>query len=457
MTNLNRHPASFRDPSGFIYEKDGTVFRFVSSTYSQHFQKLKSSGLYNDLVAKNQLLSFEELIENHTGQSDWLTTLRPLQIPFLNYAWEWSFDQLKDAALTTLAICKSALEKGMILKDAAHFNIQFVNGKPLLIDTLSFEIYEEGSAWIAYRQFCECFLNPLLLASYSRMEAHKLLLAYPDGVSASLTSQWLPLSSKFNASVLLHVHLHAKVGVKKIKAADATTKPFSKKSIFNILQSLGDCITKLNPDARASAWNNYYSETIISNEYLTEKKVIVSSWLKTITYTSALDLGANDGEFSLLCNKEVLIVAADFDSSCINNLYLKLKQNRASNILPLVLDAMHPSPSIGWLNKEQPSFLSRKSFDLCLALALIHHLVIGKNISMEMLAIFFAERCTYLVIEFVPKTDSKVLAMLQSRKNIFHDYSQENFEAVFAVHFEIRQKTTVLNSERTLYLLQKKR
>lgn len=455
MTNLNRHPASFRDPSGFIYEKDGEIFRFVSSTYSQHFQKLKSSGLYTELIEKKQLLPFEEITENHTDQSDWLTTLHPLQIPFLNYAWEWSFEQLKDAALTTLNICKSALERGMILKDATHFNIQFVNGKPLLIDTLSFEIYEEGSSWIAYRQFCECFLNPLLLACYCKMEAHKLLLSYPEGVSTSHTAQWLPLSSKFNASVLLHVHLHAKVSKKK-NIAVAKSKSFSTKSIFNILQSLEECITNLKPDAGVSTWNNYYAETIISNEYLEEKKNLVSSWLKTINYTSALDLGANDGEFSMLCSKEALVVAADFDSSCISNLYTKLKHKKITNIVPLVIDASYPSPSMGWINREQPAFLSRKKFDLCLALALIHHIVIGKNITMEMIANFFADRCNYLLIEFVPKTDTKVIEMLQSRKDIFQNYSQEGFEAAFSVHFEIQQKAIIQNSERSLYILQRR-
>ena len=456
MKNLNRHLASFRDPSGFIYEKDGEIFRFVSSTYRLHFEKLISSGLYYELIEKKQLLPFEELSENHTGQSDWLTTLRPLQIPFLNYAWEWSFEQLKDAALTTLAICKSALEKGMILKDATHFNIQFVNGNPLLIDTLSFEIYEEGSSWIAYRQFCECFLNPLLLASFCKMEAHKLLLSYPEGVSTSHTSQWLPLSSKFNASVLLHVHLHAKVSTKKNNIAGIKTKSFSKKSIFNILQSLDDCITKLKPDAGVSTWNNYYAETIISNEYLAEKKKLVSSWLNTIKYTSALDLGANDGEFSMLCSKEALVVAADFDSSCISNLYTKLKHKKISNIVPLVIDVSYPTPSMGWINKEQPAFLSRKKFDLCLALAFFHHIVIGKNITMEMMANFFADRCNYLLIEFIPKTDPKVIEMLKSRKDIFQNYSQEIFETAFSVYFAIQQKESIPNSERTLYILQRR-
>jgi hypothetical protein len=59
--------------------------------------------------------------------------LEPEVIPFISYPYEWSFNQLKDAALVTLQIQKMALKYGMCLKDASAYNIQFRNGKPILI------------------------------------------------------------------------------------------------------------------------------------------------------------------------------------------------------------------------------------------------------------------------------------------------------------------------------------
>ena len=49
----------------------------------------------------------------------------------------------------------------MTLKDCSVYNIQFHQGRPIFIDTLSFEIYRDGDPWIGYRQFCEHFLAPL--------------------------------------------------------------------------------------------------------------------------------------------------------------------------------------------------------------------------------------------------------------------------------------------------------
>lgn len=452
---INHHPASFRDPSGFIYETDGTVYRFVSSVYQPHYDQLQSSGLAEELVKQQLLLPFTELNKNHTGRTDWYKTLQPQPVPFISYAWEWSFEQLKDAALTTLSICKTSLKKGMILKDASHTNIQFVDGKAKLIDTLSFEKYEEGESWIAYRQFCECFLNPILLAAHKGTEPHKLFLGYPDGIPSQLTAQLLPLKTRLNPAIYLHVYLHAKLTGKKAVKETATKKTVSLKNIEQIIQSLYDCVENLSLPSKKTTWNNYYDETILSAEYLTEKKKLVSSFLNEMHYDSVIDLGANEGEFSLLCKKEVLTVSTDFDSSCINSLYVSLKKHKRKNILPLVIDLTFPSPAMGWMNNERPSFFSRKKFDVGLALALIHHLAIAKNISFEQLAFFFASVCNTLIIEFVPKEDPKVKGMLQWRKDIFEEYTEGFFQTAFEKQFILIKKIPIHNSQRVLYFFQK--
>ena len=453
---IKHHPASFRDPSGFIYEKDGTLYRFVSSAYQLHYDLLQSSGLADELIKQKKLLPFTEINENYTARSDWYKTLQPQAIPFLSYAWEWSFEQLKDAALTTLDICKTALQKGMILKDATHTNIQFVDGKATLIDTLSCEKYEVGESWIAYRQFCECFLNPLLLTAYKGMEAHKLLLSYPDGVPAQLTAQLLPFKTKLNPEIYLHVHFHAKLSGNTASKDAVQTKKISQKNIEQIIQSLHNSINKLILPLKVTPWNNYYDETILSAQYLTEKKKLVASLLDEMNYQSVIDLGANEGAFSFLCKKEAMVIATDFDSACINSLYSKVKSEKLQNILPLVVDLTYPSSGMGWMNNERSAFFSRRKFDVGLALALIHHLAIAKNISFDQLAFFFAEICNELIIEFVPKTDPKVSVMMQWRKDIFDTYTKEQFEISFEKHFILKNKLPVPNSERILFHYQKK-
>ena len=453
---INQHPASFRDPSGFVYNKDGTIYRFVSSAYSKDYDLLMKSGLAEELLKKKLLVPFTELSENHTGKPDWYKTLQPQQLPFVTYAWEWSFEQLKDAALTTLNICRLALQKGMILKDATPTNIQLIDGRYKLIDTLSFETYNDGEAWVAYRQFCECFLNPLLIATYTGMEVHKLMLGYPDGVPAAVTSSLLPLKTKFKASIYLHVHLQAKIAGKQSTESKQTNRTINKKNVDQILQNLHSCISNLSLPSKTTTWNNYYSETILSEAYFSEKKKLVSSILEGIEYNSIFDLGANEGEFSLLCRKESMVIATDFDSDCINRLYKRIKQEKITNIYPAVLDLTYPSPSIGWMNEERPAFFNRTKVDVCMALALIHHLAIAKNITFEQLATFFASVCKVLIIEFVPKSDPKVKTLLQWREDIFDKYNERTFEEAFASLLHLEKKLNVSGSDRTMYVYRKK-
>jgi hypothetical protein len=142
---------SFRDPSGFVFRRDGRLLRQVNRRYAENYDLLLSSGLYERLVADGLLVAHRE-IEGASGEAHRL--LEPELIPFISYPYEWCFSQIQDAALLTLRVHRIALEHGMALKDASAFNVQFRNGQPLLIDTLSFDRYREGEPWVAYGQFC---------------------------------------------------------------------------------------------------------------------------------------------------------------------------------------------------------------------------------------------------------------------------------------------------------------
>ena len=151
--------------------------------------------------------------------------LKPVELPLISYPYEWSFSQYKDAALATLEIQKRAYAKGFALKDASAYNIQFYEGKPVFIDTLSFETYKEGEPWIAYKQFCQHFLAPLALMSQVDIRLSQLMRVYIDGIPLDLTSKLLPGSTKFNLGLNLHIHTHASA---QLKYAD---KPVAKKEV----------------------------------------------------------------------------------------------------------------------------------------------------------------------------------------------------------------------------------
>jgi hypothetical protein len=448
----NIHPASFRDPAGFIFKSGDWFYRYVSPGYKLHYDHAVSNEIFREAIEKKLLLTFEETDSVHLEKLEHYKTLIPKQIPFFTYPWEWSFEQLKEAAMVTLSLCRLALNKGMILKDATPLNLQFIDGRFQWIDHLSFEIYQEGNTWIAYRQFCEMFLNPLLIASCCGMETHRILHAYPNGITSIQTAQLLPWKKRWNLHIQLHVFLQANMQRKKT-GPESKKQSFSIPKIVRILDSLETCIRSLSYQSPTPVWSHYYEETILSKEYLQEKKTTIKQLLENIPYQTVFDAGCNDGEMAELCKPEALIAAADNDSVCINNLYRKIRNNKTSHIIPFVIDLTQPSGGMGWENKEQVSFMERKEFDLIMALALIHHLAIGKNIPLNKIATLFAKIGKELIIEFVPKEDPKVIDMLANRKDIFDAYNRIEFEKVFSQYFGINRIIESASTKRIIYYM----
>lgn len=449
------HPSSYRDPSGFLFYKEEILYRQVNRSFSEDFDQFISSGLYHHLVEKKILVPHQTINENLTGTADWHQTLQPQLIPFISYPYEWCFDMLKDAALLTLEAAKEAMNFGMMLKDASAYNVQWHEGKMMFIDTLSFERYDEQKPWIAYRQFCEHFFTPLALMHYLKEPLQNLMIAHPDGIPLPLTKKLLPFKSKLNLHTYLHVHLQTSIAEKKSRS-NKEAKQFSKQKMTNLLQSLEQAIRSFSFSDRSGVWSGYYEEAYQRDNYVDLKKDIITNWLHRLQPNRVLDAGANEGEFSeLAAANSKHVVSADIDHYSINQLYNRIKKNKITGIHPMLVNFANPTPAIGVNNNERASFLRRAKTDVVLALALIHHLVIGKNIAFENIAKSFALMGKYLILEFVPKNDPKVQLMISGKKDIYTNYNEEKFENAFVKMFSITEKQTIANSGRVLYLLKK--
>ncbi len=441
--------SSFRDPSGIVFRKDGVIYRKIASSYLDNYNLLVNSGLYDSLIKDNLLIPHQE-VEN--------TLIKPKIIPFISYPYEWSFSQLKHAALLTLQIQKVALEYGMTLKDSSAYNIQFLRGKPILIDTLSFKKYEEGQPWVGYKQFCQHFLAPLVLMCYKDIRLNQLLRIYIDGIPLDLTSSLLPLNTYLNLSLLTHIHLHAK-GIKRYSNHQRKNDNLkvNKLPLLGLIDNLESIVKSLNYKFTSSQWGNYYSDTNYTKQGFEHKKQVVEKLLKIIKPKTVWDLGANTGVFSRIASSmKINTISFDSDPETVEKNYLQLLKDKETNILPLVVDLTNPSPAIGWENKERESLEQRGPADTVLALALIHHLAISNNLPLNKIAEFFKNICKSAVIEFVPKSDSNVSRMLSVREDIFNDYTEENFVLEFKKLFFIKQSIRIKDSHRTLFLMQRK-
>lgn len=452
------HPASFRDPSGFVFREEGVLYRQVNHSYAAAYDLLMSSGLYERLVAEHLLIP-HEAVSGKKLPKEAHVWLQPETVPFVSYPYEWSFSQLQDAALTTLQIQKLALEYGMSLKDASAFNIQFWQGRPVLIDTLSFEPYAEGRPWVAYRQFCQHFLAPLALMNYVDLRANALCRSFIDGVPLDMAQAMLPRRTRLKPALLAHIHLHAGSQRKYANRPSGKERAanMSRFALRALIENLVQAAKGLRPKGGSTEWGAYYEGTNYTEKGMQAKEKAVQDLLEKAKPKTVWDLGANDGRFSRLAsNQGIPTVAFDIDPVAVEKNYRQVRRGHEGNILPLVMDLTNPSPDLGWAHTERDSLASRGPADAILALALIHHLAISNNVPLARVAEYFSQLGRWLIIEFVPKEDSQVKRLLRTREDIFPTYDEAGFEAAFTQYYQLQEKIRLADGVRTLYLLKAK-
>ena len=389
--------------------------------------------------------------------------IRPEQLDLITFPYEWGFSQLKDAALLTMRIHLIALEHGMVLKDASAFNVQYKKGKPIFIDTLSFESYKEGDPWMAYGQFCRHFLGPLLLMKYRAPDLNRLQALYIDGVPLELTSALLPLRTHFSPFVKTNIHLHAKSLRRHERKQQISNKPkLSLRTQKNIVNSIVSYVDGLNLEAQTE-WGNYYEITNYNDEAFEFKERVIDAWIRKYDLKRIWDVGGNNGHFSRLIQDSCeLIICSDIDPIAVDENYQTTKSENEEKIIPLMVDYTNPSPGIGFDNIERADFLTRirrLQLDCVLALALIHHLSISNNCTFEMLAESFSRSAKRLLIEFVDPNDSWADTLLRNKRDartLFSFYNQQNFEDVFSRYYDITESSRVPSAKRTLYLMTRK-
>jgi ribosomal protein L11 methylase PrmA len=452
-------PSSFRDPDGFLFAREGTLYRQINAGARQDYDRLMTSGLYQTLVQDGSLIPHDEVDVPLERPDPSAIVIRPERVPFVSYPYEWCFSQLQDAALLTLSVQRRAVEHGLSLKDASAYNVQFRRGAPVFIDTGSFEAYVEGEPWVAYRQFCQHFLAPLALMSHTDIRLSQLLKVHIDGVPLDLASRLLPFGTRFRPGLAAHLHLHAKLQTKHGGDATAAAKPaarrrLSRQAMLGIVDNLESVTRKLRYQPAGTEWAAYYDATNYSEGALGHKAECVTEFARTLEPATVWDLGANTGHFSRLAAATgAITMAFDIDPAAVEKNYRECRASEEDTILPLVLDLTNPTPGIGWAGTERMSLAERGPADLVLALALVHHLAISNNVPLPIIASYLARLGRALVIEFVPKSDSQVARLLASREDVFPSYTREGFEEAFGACFRIESTIPVRESDRTLYLM----
>ena len=453
---------SFRDPSGKIFYYENNIFREIFLSGLDKYNFLKKDKLLDELVEKNFLVKTEEIKTEDVSKlkpEDKSIIIKHEKINFISYPYEWTFNELKDAAIFHLDLQLFLLEKGAKLIDASAYNIQFKKLKPIFIDVLSIDKYKEGEFWGAHKQFCENFLNPLILTSKTGINFNNWFKGNLEGITTSDLYSVLKLKHFLSPTIFFQVFLLNKIEQKATKNPLLTNKKINKakglsKNAFKfMLTGLKSFIKKLELKNQITTWEKYSEKNTYSEDEDKKKMDAVESFLKKNKSINLLaDLGCNDGKFSRLAIKSNIenVIGFDFDLKVLDRSYLISKKNN-QNILPLYLDFTNPSSNLGWNDNERKSFNKRAKFDCILALALIHHLVLAKNIPLNQTLIWLTSMAPAGLIEFVPKEDPTSQFMLSLKGDIFPDYNEENFKKELSRIVKIKNITTVSNTGRKIY------
>ena len=360
----------------------------------------------------------------------------------------------------------------MWLRDASAYNVQFDQGRPILIDSLSFEEADLAAPWPAYRQFCKHFLAPLALMAHRDPRCGLMLRDFIDGLPLDLAAGLLPGRTRLGG-LLPHLHLHAGADRRAQQAeitgaADsaapgsgktpekARARPMNLTRHEALLDSLRRAVEGLKLEL-GSHWLTYTHQTSYTEAAATSKREIVERMLAAAGGTLVWDLGANVGTYSdLAAGPGRQVIAFDQDPAVVELHWRNLSAEQRARVLPLVNDLANPSPALGWAHAERRSLLQRGPADVAMALALVHHLAIGNNVPLPRVAELMAQCGRRVIIEFVPKPDPMVQQLLAGRRDVFDGYTIEGFRAAFDASFTTLDEAPVADSLRTLFLLERR-
>ena len=458
MGSATPESGSYRDRRGRIFYVGDRVLRTVMPMAKEDFDFVRASSLIDSLVEQGRLTA-ETIVDNNLlgaeGDAAALVLEHP-RLPFISYPYEWCFSALKDAALLQLDIQLEALERDVTLTDASAYNVQFLGAKPIFLDNLSFRRYREGEFWDGHRQFCEQYVNPLLLRSVLGVPHNAWFRGSLEGITAEELSRLLPWRSRLSWNVLTNVFMQARLqrtAGDGASLAKAQSRRLPKIGFEQMLRGLRNWIGKLEPAADGkTVWQDYAGDNSYTTDEAKQKREFIAEFTAATSPTTVIDIGCNTGDYSLVAleNGATRSIGFDFDHGALEFAYRRARDKNI-NLLPLHLDAANPSPDQGWLQAERGGFAQRAKGDAVFGLALVHHLAIAKNIPLDQVVSWLLAMAPDGVIEFVPKNDAMVQRLLQAREDLFDDYTPENFEHILGNHARIVKSTTVSASGRTLY------
>lgn len=464
-----RLAASFRDPDGYVFLHEHRVFRALGAGFAARLAELEGSGLLAELQA-GPLVSTGRVSD--PALRTMFRSLHPDAAEFveheridpISYPYEWSISMLADAGALTLNLQLQLLKAGYSLKDATAYNVQFHNGRPTFIDLTSIERPPRLDLWRALGQFNQMFTFPLLLCLERGWDLRSYFLGSLGGRTLEQVAREFRGAARLRPGLLLDLTLPLMLGRRmersgeepaKLQDTGGSSDPAAQ--MANLRRLRGKVRELAKQYRPAGVWADYTACCTYDSGATDMKRALVGDYLRRSRPARVLDLGCNTGEYSYLAaSTGAKVLAVDADHDAIELLYRRLKQEPAA-ITPLVADLSNPSPAIGFRNQEREALLGRLESDAVLALALLHHLLVSANLSLEAARdMLYDLSRDHVVLEFVPPDDVQFRRLLRFRDEDFSWLTLDRCRTVLSDRFTVVEEHAVPGTPRTLLFLRRR-
>jgi ribosomal protein L11 methylase PrmA len=435
---IKRISSSFKDKYSQVFINKKKIIRAVNVIKHPSFNIFFNSNFFKKNNGKKFLLTKkiknQEAIKNKI--KNFQLFLSQEKLKFVSYPYEWSFTNLKKAAIFYLDLEIDLLKNNFVFRDGSAYNVQFTNSGPKFIDIASVKKYEPGEIRFANKQFLEEFITPLLLSSCIKIDFQKIYSIYLNGIPINILSKILPLVSYFNIFIFTNIiffNFLEKLFENK-KTLKSKKYTLSKQQLLNNLMYQKQSIAKLYVNHK-TFWGNYDNQQNYSNSSFLLKVKILKNFIKKNKFTKGIDIGCNNGFFSKVClnNGSDFIIGLDNDFNSLE-VCSDIKINKNKFFLPLYYDFCKPTPGLGFDSSERLSLENRlisSKFDFTICFAAIHHFYIQGRIPLKNIVNKLLKFSDSGLLEFVTLDDQMVKIMCTNlEKNQYDDYSFNNLQNI---------------------------
>jgi hypothetical protein len=361
------------DPIGTTYSYDnGRKYYRRVFTKSEAWLKMVCESHILEVLAQNLLIPPQSFLAERT--QEFCGTLVSDGAPWNIHPSAYPLLAFRDAALVWIRINEILLEEDERwgLTDGHYENFAiFQNSRPKWVDIGSIGILKSKQHGID--QFVRYFIFPIIIFNEKPQLTHKLRsrLRQPKG---GLTK------TEFDA----YFGIERDIGIRPTMSRGEA------------LRHLRSLVENIFFEGNRGFWSDYRNATVLSDviagKYLKDttdpRPRQVVDLVRSVNVSTIIDIGANDGLFSLLCAREnKVVLSVDTDDAATNKLYRIVSDRQGIDICVSVnsfIDAHH-------------------SADLVLALALSHHLFLRQGIDWNTISARLALMATKAVItEFMP-------------------------------------------------------